>query len=171
MTFAQFENLPDPPSGHYELHHGELILMPPRIKQHMQIQQVLYDLLSPTLSGLGFLTIEFAFRPAPEYEYWQADLAWVSQARWEADRNDYFMGAPTLVIEVLSPTNTTDEMLDRHDVCLNSGCEVFWTVDPKRKTVLVTAADRKTVTYSQSMSIPVPCTEKLIEVGRVFSLY
>jgi len=171
VTIAEFENLPDPPSGHYELHHGELILMPPRIKQHMQIQQVLYDLLSPTLSGLGFLTIEFAFRPAPEYESWQADLAWVSQARWEADQNQYFLGAPDFVIEVLSAGNTVDEMLDRQEVCFNNGCEEFWTVDPKRRTVLVTAADRKTVTYSQSMNIPVPYTEKLIEVGRVFSLY
>jgi Uma2 family endonuclease len=45
MTFAEFLVLPDPPTGHYELHHGEVVLMPPRKRLHVKIQQALLELL------------------------------------------------------------------------------------------------------------------------------
>jgi Uma2 family endonuclease len=38
MTFAEFLMLPDPPAGHYELHHGEVVPMPPRKRLHGKIQ-------------------------------------------------------------------------------------------------------------------------------------
>jgi Uma2 family endonuclease len=170
MTFAEFEKLPDPPAGHYELHHGQVVLMPPRKKGHFEIQLTLFDLLAPLLRGLGRFATEFPFRPAPEYESWQDDLGFVRQTRWEADRNDYFLGAPDFVIEVLSPSNTMDEMLDRQAVCFEHGCVEFWTVDPKRKIVMVTTPDRRTITYDQSGSVPVPFGAGSIEVAPVFLL-
>lgn len=138
MTFAEFEKLPDPAAGHYELHHGQPVLMPPRKKLHMKIQQTLFGLLSPLLEGRGFLTLEFSFRPAPEYEAWQADIGFVLQQRWDADQNEYFLGAPDLVVEVLSPGNTMDEMGDKLAVSMENGCRSFWVVDPRRKRVSVT---------------------------------
>jgi hypothetical protein len=71
MTFAEFLVLPDPPAGHYELHHGEVVLMPPRKRLHVKIQQALLELLLPLTRDRGFMTIEFPFRPEPEYEAWQ----------------------------------------------------------------------------------------------------
>jgi Uma2 family endonuclease len=32
MTVAEFEKLPDPPDGYYELRHGEVVLVPPSPK-------------------------------------------------------------------------------------------------------------------------------------------
>jgi len=98
MTFAAFERVPDPPAGHNELHHGQLALTPPRKKSHVKIQQALFDLLAPHAGGRGFLTVEFPFRPASEYESWVADVAFVAAHRWDRDDNDYFLGAPDLVI-------------------------------------------------------------------------
>jgi Uma2 family endonuclease len=84
----------------------------------------------------------------------RADVAFVAKDRWEKDDVDYFSSAPDLVIEVLSASNTMDEILDGQDVCLSNGCTAFWTVDPKRQLVLVTAPDRKPLTFDRSMSIP-----------------
>jgi Uma2 family endonuclease len=143
MTFAEFLKVPDPPSGHYELHHGELVLMPPRKKLHATIQQTVMDLLSPLVHRKGFLTIEFPFRPTPEYEAWQADIGFVSQERWDRDDNDYFLGAPDLVIEALS--------------------------DPKRKTVSVTEGDlTKHYRTSAAISLPQPL-DGTIEVAAIFA--
>src|SRR5580700_4883651 len=61
-TFDDFLNLPDPPSGHFELHHGQVILVPPRKHRLAEIQQALLELLAPLTRGRGFLTIEFPFR-------------------------------------------------------------------------------------------------------------
>ncbi|HTX35635.1 MAG TPA: Uma2 family endonuclease [Bryobacteraceae bacterium] len=168
MTFAEFEQLPDPQSGYLELHHGEVVLMPPRRKTHVITQQTLLFLLRP-LEALGFLWAELPFRPAPEYESWTADIGFVTQARWDADTNDYFMGAPDLVIEVLSRSNTMDEILDRQDVCLRNGCTAFWVVDSKRKTILLTTPERS---YMQVCScghkVPMPFLSDTLEVAAIF---
>ena len=135
----------------------------------MQVQQVLLDLLSPLMRGHGFLIVEFAFRLGNEYEAWQADIGFVRQDRWDADKNEYFVGAPDLVIEVLSKSNTMDEILERQDVCLTNGCVAFWTVDPKRKSIMVTTPDRKTITYNETAVVPLPeGLEGGIQVGDVF---
>jgi Uma2 family endonuclease len=155
ITFEEFASLPDPPGGYYELHHGQVVFMPFRKQGHAIIQEVLSDLLKPRTRGKGFLTIEFPFRPAAEYESWQADVGFVAKERWQKGA-DYFFGAPDLVIEVLSPSNTKAEILERQDICLSNGCTAFWTVNPKRRLVLVTGVDRKTVTYDCSMSLPLP---------------
>ena len=156
MTFEEFEVLPDPREGHYELHHGRVILMPPPKKPHMKVETTIDELLHPLLRPLGFLRVELAFRPAPQYEYWTCDIGFISQSRWDADDNDYFPGAPDLVIEVSSKSNTMDEMLDRQDVCLDNGCISFWVVDAKRCTVMVTTPDRKTITYDRAAAVPLP---------------
>ena len=156
MTFAEFEQLAGPPSGHYELHHGELVHVPPRNKHHFSLQQVIYDLLLPLLGTLGRLGVEFPFRPKPEHEAWEADVAFVSAERWNRDHNDYFLGAPDLVIEVLSKSNTMDEILDRQETCFAGGCVTFWTVDAKRQIILVTTADGRTVTYDRNSHVMLP---------------
>jgi len=138
VTFAEFEKRPDPPAGHYEPHHGEIVLVPPRQKVHMKVQQSLFALLMPLLEGRGFLTIEFAFSAAPEHEAWQADIGFVSQERWEHDDNAYFLAAPDLVIEVLSPGNTPEAIDDKMTTCMENGCVSFWIVDPRRRRVSVT---------------------------------
>jgi len=158
LSVAEFEKLPDPPAGSYELHHGQLALTPHRKKSHVKIQQTLFDLLAPHARGRGFLTVEFPFRPASEYESWVAGVAFVAAHRWDRDDNDYFLGAPDLVIEVLSESNTMDEMLDRQQTCLANGCASFWTVDPKRWLILVTNQAGITVTFDGSSSVPLPET-------------
>jgi Uma2 family endonuclease len=170
MTFAEFEKLADPAAGHYELHHGELVLMPPRKKTHVKVQRKLFRLLLPFLDHLGFFDTELPFRPAPEYESWQCDIGFISQQRWDRDENEYFLGAPDLVVEVLSRSNTMDEILDRQDVCFQHGCSIFWTVDTKRRTVMVTTADRRTVTCDESSELPLPANvaEGSIRVAEIF---
>ena len=72
-SVEEFLKLPDPPEGHIELHHGEVVVRPP-----------------------------------PK-------------------------GAPELVVEVLSPGNAMDEILERQGMCLANGCVSFGPSIPKDK--------------------------------------
>jgi Uma2 family endonuclease len=152
-TFDEFLLLPNPPSGHLELHHGQVILVPPRKHRHAEIQQALLELLLPVTRGKGFLTNEFPFR-APGHEAWEADVGFVREDRRIAI-SDYLTGAPDLVMEVLSPSNTVDEINDKMDVCMSNGCTSFWIIDSKRQQVAVTEGD-VTRQYRDSASIPLP---------------
>ena len=84
-----------------------------------------------------------------------ADLAIVSKVRWvHGDGDDNLRGAPELVIEILSPSNTAAEILDKEKLCLDNGCDEFWVVDPVRRLIRITTADGHAKTYQQNDEIP-----------------
>jgi Uma2 family endonuclease len=70
------------------------------------------------------------------------------------DPDDNLHGTPELVVEVLSPSNTASEMLDRETMCLENGCQEFWVADPKRESVRITTARGEVKTYRSGDSIP-----------------
>lgn len=155
MTFAEFEQLPDPKDGRYELRHGELIKVAPPKGDHFLIQQMLRDLLDRAAAGQGRAYTEAAFRALPDGEYRVADVAYAPAERWTRLWGErYFMGAPDLVIEVLSPSNTAAEMLDRRILCLENGAREFWLVDAGHRQVEVSTPDGHTITYKAGQEIP-----------------
>jgi Uma2 family endonuclease len=155
MTFAAFEQLPNPKEGRYELAHGELVSVPPPKWKHFAIQSRLRRLLESASERLAYaVELEFAFRAVPD-DYRIADLALVSKQRWESvDPDGYFCGAPELVVEVLSPVNTATELLDKETLCLENGCREFWVVDIDRRQVKVSTPDGHTVAYRSGQEIP-----------------
>ncbi len=155
MTVAQFRELEDPPGAYYELRHGEVVAVTRPKYRHWEIQETLRDQLKARAGTLGVCGVELAFRPLPEYELWAADVAYFRRERRPADRiDDNFRGAPDLVIEVLSPSNTVEEMEERRAVCLENGALEFWIVSPKARTITVHASTTVAV-YKAGDSVPV----------------
>jgi Uma2 family endonuclease len=171
LSVEEFLKLPEPREGRIELHHGEVVVVPPPKRGHQRIQDRITMLLKRQVGSTGVVQMQMAFRPTPEHEVWQADVACVSVERDAATGDDeYLMGSPELAVEVLSPSNTKDEILERQGMCLANGCVSFWTVDPKREIVMVTTPDRRTVAFDRQSLVPLP--ERLngsIEVAKVFS--
>jgi Uma2 family endonuclease len=90
--------------------------------KHARLQSRLVRLLRPKAEHLGVVESEVAFRALPEYELRGADVAYVSQDRWDStDDDDNLRGSPEIVIEVLSPSNTTAEMQQKAALCLSTG--------------------------------------------------
>jgi Uma2 family endonuclease len=111
--------------------------MPPPKKGRQRIQNRLQRLLQELAGDHHVVHMEMAFR-LPEHEVWVADVGCISSERDDATGDDeYLMGSPELVVEVLSPSNTMDEIHDKMALCLDNGCVSLWVVDPKRKTVSV----------------------------------
>ena len=79
------------------------------------------------------------------------------------------MGAPELVIEVLSPSNTVHEINDKMSICMANGCQSFWTVDDKRKRVSVTEGD-VTRHYGLSDSISCSLFQAPIPIAEMFGI-
>ncbi|MGH9630986.1 MAG: Uma2 family endonuclease [Bryobacteraceae bacterium] len=155
MTVEEFRMLPeDQGPVYHELRHGELVSVThPKLK-HLLIQGKLRDFLKKLAEPGSLIETEVAFRPLPEYELRVADVAWLSAERLaSADMDDNIQGAPDLVIEVLSPSNTAVEIYDNEKLCLENGCREFWIVDPERRQVKVSTPDGHTVTYPTGQEI------------------
>ena len=151
LRVAEFARLPQPAGGvRQELHHGELVELPPVKKLHTKLQKRLVTLLEARLNPAEQgVDKEFPFRPAPEYEVWVADVALFSLTLWEQTADDdYFHGVPAIVIEVLSPSNSASEMLEREEICLRHEGREFWLVDPQRESVKVIRANGHSIVHN-----------------------
>lgn len=172
FTVKEFMDLPRPAGGmRQELHHGELLEMPPVKHGHTKTQRRLGSALAASLDSRFLADKEIAFQPLPEHEAWVADVAVMDVARWESTpENGYFVGVPEIVIEVLSPSNTASEMLDRERMCLTNGGREFWQVDQDRQTVKITKADGHSRSYGIQETIAMTGFGRPLRVAVLFGI-
>jgi Uma2 family endonuclease len=79
----------------------------------------------------------------------------ISLKRWDAiDPDDNLRGAPDLVIEVKSPSNTQRQLQELVALCLANGAMECWIVDTERKSVSVVRSEGAAVVYNSGAAIP-----------------
>jgi len=165
-----YEQVPDPPGGHYELHHGELVFVTYPIRPHKALQRRLREMLEPIAKPYGFLVdTEYPYRPLPQSEVWAADVACLRRAR-DSQTDKWLEGSPDLVIEVKSPSNTKDELHDKAMTALaGDGAVEFWIVDPKAASVTVYSRTAGVQVYRAPQAPLVPCLNEPISLELLFA--
>ena len=154
MTVAEFQQLPEPEAYYHELRHGEMVKVTRPILKHVFAQRRLQSLIE-AVAGVESTFVEVGYRPLPEHELRVADVAYAPRERWSAiDPAGHFPGVPDLVIEVLSPSNTAAEMLEKEQICLENGCREFWIADLDRRQVKVSTPGGHTTWYGPGQKIP-----------------
>ncbi|MDX2152538.1 MAG: Uma2 family endonuclease [Bryobacteraceae bacterium] len=172
ITVAEFVRLADPAGGaRLELRHGEVIESPPVQKRHTAVQKHLVELLTARVDPRRYGVVkEIPFRPTSEYEVWTADVAVYSLAIWEqTPDDDYYRAVPVIVIEVLSPSNTASEMIDREALCLQNGGREFWLVDPQKQRVKVTRAGGDSTVFDLTAELTSDVLLAAVPVREIFS--
>ena len=170
LTVGQYRRLPVREDVVHELHWGQVITLTRPRMRHAKLQSRLVRLLRPKAEHLGVVESEVAFRALPEYDLRGADVAFVSRERWEtASDDDNLHGAPELVIEVLSPSNTKSEIQEKAALCLATGSREFWVVDVKRKCVTITGTDGQAVVYQMGERMPLPLFDSDLDVDSIFA--
>lgn len=154
ITVEQFRQLPEGGEYAYELHHGEVVSLTRPKLRHSKLQIRLSRLLEPKLKAFGEVMIECPYRPIAEFDLRVADVAAVSHSRWDAgDPDDNLHGAPELVIEVKSPSNTRRQLQELAALCLANGTLEFWIVEADAATVSVVRAQGTAKVYGVGTSL------------------
>jgi Uma2 family endonuclease len=147
ITVAQYRQLPEDAGAVYELHHGEVVAMSHPRPWHWRFQRRLVGLLEPRLPRF-VVGMELAFRAVPEFDLRAADVGAVTQDRYHSmDPEVDLFGAPELVVEVESPSNTKSQLQDYAAVCLANGCIQFWILDRNTQSVTVIQPDGSRQTF------------------------
>lgn len=125
LTFEEFLQLPEEAGKRFELDRGELIVEPSPTLLHnvvrFRIARHLQDFVRT--HHLGLVTVENDFRLARDIVR-NPDVAFVAPellSRMDADRSP-IDGVPDLAIEVVSPTNSAQDMLTKVHQYLEAGC-------------------------------------------------
>ncbi len=169
FTVEEWEQIPDPPGGRYELHHGELSFVSYPVRQHKDLQRKLRELLDPVATPKGFLVdTEYPYRPLPENEVWGADVACVGRSRHDATEK-WLPGSPELVIEVKSPSNTKQDLYDKAMTTLaGEGASEFWIVDPNTASVTVYSKTSGVHIYRSPLNVPAPLLGLTVSLQSLF---
>jgi Uma2 family endonuclease len=139
LSIEEYMGLPDD-GMIYEFDHGELISISRPGKQHGQLVSSLLELFYLFLHGksLGKILAETGFQLEPEVIR-GPDIAFVTN-EWLAKQPEggtWFQGAPDLAIEVISPSNTAEEIQQKITEYFNSGAKAAWVFYPKSRSVNV----------------------------------
>lgn len=93
----------------------------------------------------------------------------------ENTRNNRYMGVPMLVVEILSPTTRSSDMVDKLRSYMLSGIQEYWIVDPENRSFLVYAFENFEIVdfknHTLGATFQSPSMEGLsIEVSGVFGI-
>lgn len=138
----------------YELRAGELWPGAWPKAKHYQLQRRLVRILETRVGGFGEVCMELPYRPVSEFDLRVADVAVVSQERYDRiGPDDNLRGAPELVIEVKSPSNTDGKRKELASLVLANGGLDFWIVDSERQTVTAIHPNGASSIFRTSQSI------------------
>jgi len=136
LTYDDYAALPD--DGHrYELHEGELVMTPSPRTRHQVIVGNLHLMLAEHVQrhGLGEVFVSPIDVILSRISVLQPDLVYVEQARLGIVTERAIEGAPTLVVEVLSPSTDRRDRIVKQALYAQYGVVHYWIVDPAAQMV------------------------------------
>jgi Uma2 family endonuclease len=128
LTWQEFEQLPD---EHAEILEGELITLPPPKSKHSLVAENVAELLRELKAkGLGRVLCEAGYKLSEALPSWiQPDVSFLKMERVQATESDsYFLGAPELAVEIVSPSETPATLHRKVDLLLAAGSLAVWVI-------------------------------------------
>jgi Uma2 family endonuclease len=153
ITVDQFLEMDLPDLCEWELLDGTVVSLTFPNFEHSLLERRVYQLLEAMMGAQFSVHMELPYR-LRQHRAHRADVAVIS---FEAERNirRILEGPPLFVIEILSDSNRKRpyKLEDLRARCFEEGCELFWQVDARDRTVEVFTQDGGRV-YRTNEMIP-----------------
>ncbi len=137
VTWEEVERMPDD-GNRYEFIAGRVYMTPaPRLRHQrisVHLQRALMRILEDPGHGVVFQAPCLVAFPGTQDRV-QPDLSFVSRARFGTLTETQVLGAPDLVVEILSPSTAHRDRGIKLDLYGRCGVKEYWIVDPERDTV------------------------------------
>jgi len=156
LTLEEYAQLPGNGVRH-EVSEGALITMPGPKFLHTLVALAVLEALQAYLKQHG------GARALPEAGYLlsrepltvrQPDVSVLSVERIRAtDADDYVEGAPELAVEVVSPSDSAEDLEVKVEQYLHSGSKQVWVVYPSTKRIHVFKPDRKATVLDETQTL------------------
>lgn len=140
LTYRDYEALPND-GRRYEIHEGELsVAAAPRTK-HQEVSVKLASALHVhvTTRGLGKVFAAPIAVVLSDITIVEPDIVYVAADRLGIVSERGIEGAPTLVVEILSPSTAQTDRHTKMQLYARHGVPWYWIVDPDSRTVEVYA--------------------------------
>src|SRR5437763_12936744 len=159
ITAEEFAHMPG--SEHMELIRGEVRVSMPPSKEHGAVALAVGTLLRlwAKQGAGGEAGVEAGFVLAHDPDIVRGtDVYYVIANRIPSDNKSsaFWTIAPDLAVEVVSPSETADEIRDKVRDFLAAGTPLVWTVYPRTQEIIIHTPDGLARTYSAEDTIEYP---------------
>lgn len=160
FTYQDYKNLPESETKRYELLEGELIMVPSPTTYHQRISANLEYVLQNFVRkhNLGVVYNAPCDVLLSEVDVVQPDIFFISKERSWIIAEENVLGAPDLVIEILSPKTAERDRTYKRTLYARSGVKEYWLVDPGTRSVEVLTLTEKGFqsvgTYQETLTSP-----------------
>ncbi len=136
LTYDDYAALPDD-GRRYELYEGELVMTPAPRPRHQQVIGNLYLVMVEHVRarGLGEVFLSPIDVILSRITVLQPDLVYIERAQLGVVTDRAIESAPTLVVEVLSPSSNARDRGIKQALYAQHGVPYYWIVDPAARTV------------------------------------
>ncbi len=135
--YSDYARLPDD-GNHYEVLDGELLVTPSPSPDHQYVMGRLHLLLAPYLErhrlGVVILDVDLLFQTG---QFLRPDLLVVPESSRGGITRRGIETAPSLVIEILSPTSSGIDLVKKPVRYGDFGIPEYWVLDPEDKSAWV----------------------------------
>lgn len=136
LTYPELRLMPDD-GKRYELIDGEVFVNPSPSEKHQRVLARLYLSIGNhvernKLGRVYFAPFDVVFSDKTAL---QPDLLFVSSARLGIIGPEYVVGAPDLVVEILSPHRPAYDRVTKFEQYALYGVGEYWVIDPTAETV------------------------------------
>ncbi len=146
LTYEDLLKTPDD-LNRYEIIDGELVVSPAPILDHQRVVHAIVRLLDRFVDAAG--TGEVFFAPVDveltPHDIFEPDVLYVSEDRRDIKRHGRIVGAPDLVVEVLSPSSFHRDRVQKLAVYARADVREYWLADPEARTLTIHANDGGTM--------------------------
>jgi Uma2 family endonuclease len=145
--FAWLAERPSSDNHHYELLDGRIVMTPPAGYPHGGIAAQILGPVQTHVSaaGLGKVFDSSAGYDLPSGDTVEPDVSFISAGRLEAgpepERGRFLRIVPDLVVEVISPSTSRRDRVEKRRIYARNGVREYWLVDDSRREVMLLDRD------------------------------
>ena len=143
VSYEEFMEIYEKSDLRMEYINGEIVLMTSPSAYHQTVSGNIYMILREYFHGkkckvfYAPFDVHFYKMEIQTPDVMQPDLLVACDIEEAANEKGRYMGTPTLVVEILSKSTRSKDMVDKLNTYMTSGVAEFWVVDPMQKTVMV----------------------------------
>lgn len=140
-TYADYYGIND--DKRYEVMEGDIMMVPAPATRHqkisLRIEHLLVNATAPkNLGEVFYAPIDVVLSDDVVV---QPDILFISKERTDIIKEQAIMGAPDLIVEILSPSSIFNDSVRKREIYQRFGVKEYWLIFPEEKAIEVLALE------------------------------
>lgn len=143
VSYEEFMEIYEKSTLRMEFINGEIFLLSSPSIGHQEILGKLHLIFNECFKNtkcrvfLAPFDVHFRKKDIKEPDVMQPDILVACDLEHNVTEKGRYMGTPTLVVEILSNSTRSKDMIDKLNTYRLSGVKEYWLIDPKQENIMV----------------------------------